>query len=182
MLPRSLSGDRRATRKEGRVGESRGCGGGVVGVTVWFMRMSEQEWHQAWLHATPEWVDANMDDLVEEGYAPMGVGAPVTAEHVGYFQGVLPASVLHLWERFGFDGFGQGRWWFTDPFLWAPVVDAWLEGTPVPFPSQRWWCLARNATGDMRLWGRSPDPPWRSPPPWGWSTPTRATPGTWPTR
>ncbi|WP_164860084.1 GAD-like domain-containing protein [Actinomyces wuliandei] len=117
------------------------------------MRMSEQEWHEAWLRATPEWVDANMDDLVKEGYAPMGVGAPVTAEHVGYFGGVLPASVLHLWERFGFDGFGAGRWWFTDPYRWAPVVEAWLGGTAIPFPHQRWWCLARSATGTMRLWG-----------------------------
>ncbi|RJF44878.1 glutamyl-tRNA amidotransferase [Actinomyces sp. 2119] len=130
----------------------------MVWVTVGFMRMSKEEWHQAWLHATPEWVDANMDDLVEEGYAPMGVGHPVTQEHLGYFGGVLPASVLHLWRRFGFEGFGQGRWWFTDPFLWAPVVDAWLEGTPVPFPSQRWWCLARSAMGDMELWGEVSGP------------------------
>ncbi|WP_139738662.1 GAD-like domain-containing protein [Actinomyces wuliandei] len=117
------------------------------------MRMSKEEWYQAWLHATPEWVDAVMDEELEEGYLPMGVGQPVTAEHLGYFGGVLPASVLHLWERFGFDGFGDGRWWFTDPFRWAPVVDAWLEGTPVPFPEQRWWCLSRSAMGTMRLWG-----------------------------
>ncbi|WP_162933833.1 GAD-like domain-containing protein [Actinomyces lilanjuaniae] len=135
------------------------------------MRMSRAEWDEAWLHATPEWVDANMDDLVEEGYAPMGVGAPVTAEHVGYFGGVLPASVLHLWERFGFDGFGQGRWWFTDPFRWAPVVQAWLEGTEVPFPSQRWWCLARNATGEMQLWGEVSGPALDVNPALGWVRP-----------
>ncbi|WP_139738835.1 GAD-like domain-containing protein [Actinomyces wuliandei] len=123
------------------------------------MRMSEAEWHEAWLHASPEWVDARMEEALRlRGWSPMGVGAPATEEHVGYFGGVLPASVLHLWERFGFDGFGDGRWWFTDPFRWAPVVQAWLEGTPVPFPSQRWWCLARNATGDMRLWGEVSGP------------------------
>ncbi|AYD89437.1 hypothetical protein D5R93_04035 [Actinomyces lilanjuaniae] len=122
------------------------------------MRMSEQEWYQGWLHATPEWVDANMDDLVEEGYAPMGVGAPVTEEHVGYFGGVLPASVLHLWERFGFEGFGQGRWWFTDPFRWAPVVQAWLEGTEVPFPTSGGgaWPAPRRVTWSCG--GRSPAP------------------------
>ncbi|WP_127842575.1 GAD-like domain-containing protein [Actinomyces wuliandei] len=99
------------------------------------------------------------DGVLElRGWSPMGVGAPVTAEHVGYFGGVLPASVLHLWERFGFDGFGAGRWWFTDPFQWAPVVDAWVEGTEVPFPHQRWWCLARSATGTMRLWGEVSGP------------------------
>ncbi|WP_139738577.1 GAD-like domain-containing protein [Actinomyces wuliandei] len=135
------------------------------------MRMSEQEWHEAWLRATPEWVDANMDDLVKEGYAPMGVGAPVTAEHVGYFGGVLPASVVHLWERFGFDGFGQGRWWFTDPYRWAPVVEAWLGGTAIPFPHQRWWCLARSATGTMRLWGEVSGPALTLTPALGWVRP-----------
>ncbi|WP_139738736.1 GAD-like domain-containing protein [Actinomyces wuliandei] len=123
------------------------------------MRMSKEEWYQAWLHATPEWVDANMDDMLAyRGWAPMGVGAPATAEHLEYFGGVLPASVVHLWERFGFDGFGDGRWWFTDPLRWAPVVEAWLEGTEVPFPSQRWWCLTRSAMGDMRLWGEVSGP------------------------
>ncbi|WP_127842436.1 GAD-like domain-containing protein [Actinomyces wuliandei] len=59
---------------------------------------------------------------------------------------------------FGFEGFGQGRWWFTDPFQWAPVVGAWLEGTPVPFPEQRWWSLSRTAMGDMELWGEVSGP------------------------
>ncbi|AYD89918.1 DUF1851 domain-containing protein [Actinomyces lilanjuaniae] len=123
------------------------------------MRMSKEEWHQAWLHASPEWVDARMEEALRlRGWSPMGVGAPATAEHLEYFGGVLPASVLHLWERFGFDGFGQGRWWFTDPFRWAPVVQAWLEGTEVPFPHQRWWCLARSAMGDMELWGEVSGP------------------------
>ncbi|WP_139738893.1 GAD-like domain-containing protein [Actinomyces wuliandei] len=112
------------------------------------------------------------DGVLElRGWSPMGVGAPVTAEHVGYFGGVLPASVLHLWERFGFDGFGAGRWWFTDPFQWAPVVDAWVEGTEVPFPHQRWWCLARNATGTMRLWGEVSGPALTLTPTLGWVRP-----------
>ncbi|RJF43210.1 glutamyl-tRNA amidotransferase [Actinomyces sp. 2119] len=136
------------------------------------MRMSKEEWYQGWLHATPEWVDALMDNaLGHRGWLPMGVGAPASAEHLEYFGGVLSASVLHLWERFGFDGFGQGRWWFTDPFRWAPVVQAWLEGTPVPFPSQRWWCLARSATGDMELWGEVSGPALTVTPVMGWLRP-----------
>ncbi|WP_139738735.1 GAD-like domain-containing protein [Actinomyces wuliandei] len=123
------------------------------------MRMSKEEWYQAWLHATPEWVDARIDGVLElRGWSPMGVGHPVTQEHVGYFGGVLPASVVHLWERFGFDGFGQGRWWFTDPFQWQPVVEAWVEGTAIPFPHQRWWCLTRSAMGTMDLWGEVSGP------------------------
>ncbi|WP_139738661.1 GAD-like domain-containing protein [Actinomyces wuliandei] len=136
------------------------------------MRMSKEEWYQAWLHATPEWVDANMDGMLAyQGWSPMGAGHPVTQEHLEYFGSVLPASVLHLWERFGFDGFGQGRWWFTDPFQWALVVEAWLEGTPVPFPEQRWWCLARSAMGDMRLWGEVSGPALTLTPVMGWVRP-----------
>jgi len=74
------------------------------------------------------------------------------------FSGVLPESVLYVWRRFGFDGFADGRFWITDPLVWAPVVDAWVEGTALPFPDQKWWCLNRTAMGDMQLWGEISGP------------------------
>ena len=102
---------------------------------------------------------------------PVGAALPVTEVHWEYFSSFLPESVLHLWGRFGFEGFGQGRHWFADPFAWAPVVDAWLEGVVLPFPAQRWWCLARNAMGEMDLWGEVSGPALSVDPIFGWIEP-----------
>ena len=89
---------------------------------------------------------------------PLGVGRVVPEGYFERFGGVFPESVLYIWRRFGFDGFGQGRSWITDPVEWAPVVDAWLEGIELPFPPQRWHCLTRTALGYMRLWGEVSGP------------------------
>jgi len=89
---------------------------------------------------------------------PLGVGRVVPEEYFERFGGVFPESVLYIWRRFGFDGFGQGRSWITDPVEWAPVVDAWLEGIELPFPPQRWHCVARTALGYMLLWGEISGP------------------------
>ncbi|PHP52454.1 glutamyl-tRNA amidotransferase [Actinomyces ruminis] len=134
--------------------------------------MDDKARREAWLHASPEWVDARIDDaLAYRGWSPMGVGRPVTDQHLELFEGVLPSSVLQLWRRFGFEGFGQGRWWFTDPLRWRPVVDAWIETAPIPFPQQRWWCLARSAMGTMQLWGEISGPALTVEPDLGWLRP-----------
>ena len=133
-----------------------GCGG-VVGVTVrvmGFVRDEDLEWG-------PEWVErAIQEDMFEsvDPMPPLGVGRVVPEEYFERFGGVFPESVLYIWRRFGFDGFGQGRSWITDPVEWAPVVDAWLEGIEVPFPAQRWHCVTRTALGYMRLWGEVSGP------------------------
>ncbi|WP_420809331.1 GAD-like domain-containing protein [Actinomyces procaprae] len=102
--------------------------------------MEDEAWHEAWLHATPQWVEAYVNDALDyRGWSLMGVGHPASEQHLERFKGVLPASVVQLWRRFGFDGFGDGRWWFTDPLEWQPVVDAWLADTPIPLPQQKWW-------------------------------------------
>ena len=133
-----------------------GCGG-VVGVTVrvmGFARAENLEWG-------PEWVERTIQEDMFESVDPMpplGVGRVVPEEYFERFGGVFPESVLYIWRRFGFDGFGQGRSWITDPVEWAPVVDAWLEGIELPFPPQRWHCLRRTALGCMRLWGEVSGP------------------------
>ena len=67
-----------------------------------------------------DWVDEQFDHglLGYDGYYPMNVGYPLTEKHVELFSSVMPASVMHIWKRFGFDGFGEGRFWFTDPLRW----------------------------------------------------------------
>ena len=118
-----------------------------------FARDEDLEWG-------PEWIERQIqEDLLDyQGMPPLGVGRVVPEEYFERFGGVFPESVLYIWRRFGFDGFGQGRSWITDPVEWAPVVDAWLEGVDLPFPPQRWHCLTRTALGCMRLWGEISGP------------------------
>ena len=129
----------------------------MVGVTVrvvGFARVENLEWG-------PEWIEERIrEDMIEsvDPMPPLGVGRVVPEEYFERFGGVFPESVLYIWRRFGFDGFGQGRSWITDPVEWAPVVDAWLEGIDLPFPPQRWHCLTRTALGRMRLWGEISGP------------------------
>ena len=127
-----------------------------MGVTVrvmGFVRDEDLEWG-------PEWIEQQIQEdlLVYQDMPPLGVGRVVPEEYFERFGGVFPESVLYIWRRFGFDGFGQGRSWITDPVEWAPVVDAWLEGIELPFPPQRWHCLTRTALGYMRLWGEISGP------------------------
>ena len=118
-----------------------------------FVRDEDLEWG-------PEWIEQQIqEDLLDyQDMPPLGVGRVVPEEYFERFGGVFPESVLYIWRRFGFDGFGQGRSWITDPVEWAPVVDAWLEGIELPFPPQRWHCVARTALGTMRLWGEISGP------------------------
>ena len=126
---------------------------GGQGNSVGFVRDEDLEWG-------PEWIEQQIqEDLLDyQGMPPLGVGRVVPEGYFERFGGVFPESVLYIWRRFGFDGFGQGRSWITDPVQWAPVVDAWLEGVELPFPPQRWHCVARTTLGTMRLWGEISGP------------------------
>ena len=126
---------------------------GGQGNSVGFVRDEDLEWG-------PEWIEQQIqEDLLDyQGMPPLGVGRVVPEEYFERFGGVFPESVLYIWRRFGFDGFGQGRSWITDPVEWAPVVDAWLEGIELPFPPQRWHCVTRTTLGTMRLWGEISGP------------------------
>ena len=118
-----------------------------------FVRDEDLEWG-------PEWIEERIRVglLGYHDMPPLGVGRVVPEEYFERFGGVFPESVLYIWRRFGFDGFGQGRSWITDPVEWAPVVDAWLEGIELPFPPQRWHCVTRTALGRMLLWGEISGP------------------------
>ncbi|PHP52457.1 GAD-like domain-containing protein [Actinomyces ruminis] len=85
---------------------------------------------------------------------PMGVASPVPEEYFERFADILPRSILYIWRRLGFDGFGDGVFWITDPIVWAPVVQEWLSPVEDRLPiTDTWYCLARNAMGYMFLWG-----------------------------
>ena len=107
-----------------------------------------------------DWIEERIREglLKFRGWPPMGVGRAVPEGYFERFSGVLPESALYIWRRFGFDGFGEGRSWITDPLEWAPVVGAWLEGVELPFPDRQWYCITRTALGRMTLWGEVSGP------------------------
>ncbi|MDO4259691.1 MAG: GAD-like domain-containing protein [Actinomycetaceae bacterium] len=102
--------------------------------------------------------DTEIDQVIDEdflGYhhmSPMGIGKPVPAEYYEHFNGLLPRPILRAWERFGFDGFSNGKLWLTDPIEYAPAIDAWLNGLDLPF-NDTWHCLTQSALGRLALWG-----------------------------
>lgn len=104
---------------------------------------------------TDKIIDRDLIGSVEgAGLAPMGVGRAVPEEYFRRFARILPRSVLRVWRRFGFEGFGQGLFWITDPLQWAPIVGEWLGPVRDRLPfTDTFYCLSRNAMGRMYLWG-----------------------------
>lgn len=106
---------------------------------------------------TDEVIDRDLiDPDTGTGLAPMDVATPVPEEYFTHFKDILPRSVLHIWRRFGFDGFGDGLFWITDPIAWAPVVREWLDPVRERLPfTDTFHCLARSAMGNLFLWGEN---------------------------
>ena len=110
------------------------------------------------LRSDPGWVEELMGAYFKHRGGPLGVGEAASREVLERFEGVFPASILQIWRSVGFDGMADGRHWITNPLEWAPAVESWLEGLELPFPDQRWWCIARTPLGSMRLWGEISGP------------------------
>ncbi|SPT53533.1 Domain of uncharacterised function (DUF1851) [Actinomyces bovis] len=105
---------------------------------------------------TDRLIDRDLFDPEGANLRPMGVGEAVSGEHIERFAPVLPRSIIHTWQRFGFEGFSGGAFWITDPLKWAPVVQDWLDPVMERLPfTDTWHCLARNAMGTMFLWGEN---------------------------
>ena len=110
------------------------------------------------LQCDPGWVEEQMGAYFGYRGGPLGVGEAASPEVLEYFEGIFPASILQIWRTVGFDGIANGRSWITNPLEWAPAVESWLEDLELPFPDQRWWCIARTPLGSMRLWGEVSGP------------------------
>lgn len=80
----------------------------------------------------------------------------------------LPPVLHEAWRRWGFGGFGRGLFWLTDPVEWVQAVDAWTAGLDLPGGEDRWWCVGRNAFGDLTLWGERCGPSLTVSPHQGW--------------
>jgi hypothetical protein len=101
-----------------------------------------------------------MDDVLEcffEDFAPGPDVRPAPASSIERYRGELPERLLRLWESNGWGGYGDGLFWIVDPEPYAPVVEAWLDGTPFA-TLDRYHAIARSAFGWLFLWGARTGP------------------------
>jgi hypothetical protein len=94
-----------------------------------------------------------IDIFLQENGAPMPARA-APPEAIAKYEGVLPNSLLALWRRHGWTGYGQGHWWLVNPADFDDVLGMWLEDTPFP-KVDRFHCFARSAFGALHAWGET---------------------------
>lgn len=74
--------------------------------------------------------------------------AVVTDAVLAKYQGVLPDSLLELWQEQGWCSYGNGMFWTVNPDDYAWLVEGWvrpLEG----LPEDRYFVIGRSAFGEF---------------------------------
>lgn len=84
-------------------------------------------------------------------------GQPIDARPVPHsafnrYQGKLPNTLLAYWKYYGWCGFGKGLFWMVNPQDWDDAMETMLEGTGF-LEKDAYHVIARNAFGDLWLWG-----------------------------
>ncbi len=87
-----------------------------------------------------------------EGFGPAIHSMPVPVESQRKYHGKLPDQLLKYWHQYGWSGYGEGLFWTVSPDDYAPVVDAWLDGTGF-LDDDEYHVIARSAFGELFLWG-----------------------------
>jgi hypothetical protein len=77
---------------------------------------------------------------------------PVPQSAFNRYQGKLPNSLLGYWKHYGWCGFGRGLFWMVNPQDWDDAMETMLEGTGF-LEKDAYHVIARNAFGDLWLWG-----------------------------
>lgn len=74
-------------------------------------------------------------------------GDPLTDHHEVAFADRVPEFLMALWQRFGFAGFSDGRFWLTDPLRWQPAADAWTAPLDLAMGTDERIPIRRSAFG-----------------------------------
>ncbi|NTS77877.1 DUF1851 domain-containing protein [Catenovulum sp. SM1970] len=77
-----------------------------------------------------------------------------SVETLKKYQGKLPSRLLEYWQEYGFCGFSDGLFWIVNPQDYENVLDEWLAPTDIP-DNDIYHVFARNAFGDLFLWGEA---------------------------
>jgi hypothetical protein len=80
-----------------------------------------------------------------------GVVQPASPELLGAYRGVLPESLLELWEQVGLGQYAGGLLTLIDPREYAPALQGWLMA-PKPNPDRV--PIALNAFGTIIYYRR----------------------------
>jgi len=88
----------------------------------------------------------------EEKFGPAFERRDVPTSSVEKFRDKLPGQLLQYWREYGWSGYGNGLFWTVDPDQYAPVVEAWLDGTPFE-ERDSYHAIAVSAFGELFLWG-----------------------------
>ncbi|MER2498913.1 GAD-like domain-containing protein [Vibrio neptunius] len=73
-------------------------------------------------------------------------------QHIEAYRGILPDQLLEYWQMVGFSGFKDGLFWITNPAEFEDVLESFLKGTEFA-DYDNYHVIARNAYGDLYLWG-----------------------------
>ncbi|WOC28318.1 DUF1851 domain-containing protein [Pseudoalteromonas sp. N1230-9] len=68
------------------------------------------------------------------------------------FKNKLPERLLEYWQEYGFCSFKQGLFRIVNPSDYEDLLGEWLEPTDIP-DNDVYHVFARNAFGDLFLWG-----------------------------
>jgi hypothetical protein len=74
--------------------------------------------------------------------------AVVADDLLAKYRGILPESLLEVWQEQGWGSYGDGLFWTVNPAEYDWLVDGWvrpLEG----MPEDRYFVIARSAFGEF---------------------------------
>ncbi|MGF1691103.1 GAD-like domain-containing protein [Photobacterium kagoshimensis] len=96
-------------------------------------------------------LDEDFEYFLEKFGEPF-TSIPCSPTIIDQFKDKLPDRLLEYWQAYGFCGFKQGLFWIVNPAEYEDILDEWLEHTDIP-DNDIYHVIARNAFGDLFLWG-----------------------------
>lgn len=96
-----------------------------------------------------------MDEYLEfflEEFGGISNKLPATDSALEQYRGVLPDQLLSYWSEVGWSSFGQGLYWLVNPQDWHEPMVHMLQETEF-LKADNYHMIARNAFGDLWLWG-----------------------------
>lgn len=97
-------------------------------------------------------MDENFEYFLEK-FGPVICKQAVPESALKKYRGVLPDQLLQYWREVGWCGLANGLFWLVDPNEWDDPMEAMLESTSF-LERDAYHVIARNAFGDLWLWGQ----------------------------
>jgi hypothetical protein len=100
-----------------------------------------------------------MDKFFDNFYNYKGFGPPMARQDVPEasvraYRGRLPEQLLAYWQEYGWCGYAHGLYWTVNPAEWEEPMRLMLDGTGF-LERDAYHVIARNAFGDLWLWGET---------------------------